>query len=99
MSSKTHAMKTLSNILKWALLVSSPVVLLNGQPGSSPVGVAITAPANGTMVSGNVVASANAMANLGVASVQFFVDGVPIAAALLAPPYTMNWNSTPTTNG
>jgi hypothetical protein len=101
MPSKTRAMKTLSDILKWALLASSPVVLLNGQflPGSSSIGIAITAPANGITVSGNVVVSAHAIADLGVASVQFFIDGVPIAAAVSTPPYSMNWNTTSTANG
>jgi hypothetical protein len=43
--------------------------------------------------------SANASDNVGVASVQFFLDGNNLGAQLTASPYSISWDSTTATNG
>jgi hypothetical protein len=50
-------------------------------------------------VSGTVTVSANATDNVGVASVQFALDGVNLGAAVTSSPYQVPWNTTATANG
>ena len=61
--------------------------------------VSLTAPANGSTVSGTVAVSATASDNVGVAGVQFKLDGANLGAEDTAAPYTVSWNSASTTNG
>jgi hypothetical protein len=66
---------------------------------TTPPTVSMTAPANGTTVSGSAVTlSANASDNIGVVGVQFLLDGAAIGPELTTAPYSMTWNSTTTTN-
>ncbi|MCI0591184.1 MAG: Ig-like domain-containing protein, partial [Gammaproteobacteria bacterium] len=65
---------------------------------TTPPTVSLTAPANGATVSGSSVSvTANASDNVGVASVDFKVDGV-ILFTDTASPYTMTWNTTSATS-
>jgi hypothetical protein len=69
-------------------------------PDTTPPSVAITAPANGALLSGtNVVVSATATDNVAVASVQFRLDGLNLGAARTTAPYSINWDTTTSTNG
>jgi hypothetical protein len=62
--------------------------------------VSMTAPLGGATVSGaNVTVSANASDNVGVAGVQFKVDGNNIGAEDASNPYSVGWNSTGVANG
>jgi hypothetical protein len=65
----------------------------------TPPSVAITAPPAGATVSGTVTVSANASDNVGVAGVQFKLNGANLGAEDTAPPYAIAWNTTTTTNG
>jgi Bacterial Ig domain/Purple acid Phosphatase, N-terminal domain len=66
----------------------------------SPPTVALTAPTASSTVSGSsVTLSATASDNIGVANVQFKVDGTNIGSAITSSPYTTTWNSTSTSNG
>jgi large repetitive protein len=58
---------------------------------ASPPTVSITAPAAGATISGTTTVSANAADNVGVAGVQFAVDGVPLGAEITAAPYSTPW--------
>ncbi|WP_158867385.1 galactose oxidase-like domain-containing protein [Leifsonia sp. AG29] len=64
-----------------------------------PPSVSMTAPASGSTVSGTVSVSATATDNVGVASVQFLLDGAPLAAAVTSAPYTISWDTTSVANG
>ncbi|MDP3544236.1 MAG: Ig-like domain-containing protein [Elusimicrobiota bacterium] len=66
---------------------------------SLPPSVAFTAPAEGASVSGSVPLTALATDNVGVAGVQFRVDGVDLGAELRQPPFTLPWNTTSVPNG
>jgi len=56
--------------------------------------VSLSAPANGATVSGaSVNVSANASDNVGVAGVQFKLDGANLGAEDTASPYSVTWNS------
>jgi regulation of enolase protein 1 (concanavalin A-like superfamily) len=61
--------------------------------------VAITTPVNGSTVSGTVGVVATASDNVGVASVQFLLDGVNFGAPVTAAPFTVVWNTQAFTSG
>src|SRR5688572_24942838 len=59
----------------------------------------MTAPAGGSMVSGTLPVSATASDDVGVASVQFTVDGAAVGSADTSAPFTIQWNSSTVPNG
>ena len=61
--------------------------------------MSITAPASGATVSATASVTANASDNVGVAGVQFRLDGATLGAELTAAPYTLSWDTTTATNG
>jgi len=61
--------------------------------------VQITAPAAGAQVTGNVTITANATDNIGVAGVQFFVDGVAVGPEDLTAGYAFTWDTRTAGNG
>ncbi len=76
------------------------VVRVTQTPGTTPPVVSVTAPAGGASVSGtSVTVSATATSSMGVASVQFLLDGSPVGPSLTAAPYSFTWDSTTAPNG
>jgi hypothetical protein len=69
------------------------------QSDTSPPTIAVTTPLAGTTVTSTVNVSGSATDNVGVAGVQFKLDGVNLGAEVTAPPYTMAWNTTATADG
>ena len=61
--------------------------------------VSITAPASGASVSATVAVTASASDNVGVAGVQFRVDGVNLGGEITAAPYTTSWSTITAANG
>ena len=62
--------------------------------------VSITAPASGATVSGSAVTlSASASDDVGVAGVQFKVDGASVGSEDTTSPYSISWNSTTVSDG
>ena len=68
-------------------------------PDTTPPTVSINAPANNQTVSGTVTITANASDNVGVAGVQFELDGSALGTNLVAAPYSAAWDTTQATNG
>ncbi|QNT70147.1 hypothetical protein HQ394_13430 [Defluviicoccus vanus] len=66
---------------------------------TTPPSVALSSPASGATVSGAVTLAANASDNVGVASVQFRIDGANLNAADTNVPYSVVWNTTSVANG
>ncbi|MBW8828588.1 MAG: DUF1929 domain-containing protein, partial [Burkholderiales bacterium] len=62
-------------------------------PDATPPTVSISAPSAGATVTGSVTVSASASDNVGVAGVQFLLDGAPLGAEVTAIPYTLGWNT------
>jgi fibronectin type 3 domain-containing protein len=60
--------------------------------------VVVTAPGAGTTVSGTVAVTANASDDVGVAGVQFRLDGQNLGAEDTSAPYSVSWNTTTATN-
>ncbi len=68
-------------------------------PDTQSPDVAITSPSSGTTVSGIITVSASASDNIGVAGVQFKVDGTDIGAEDTTAPYSVSWNTASVLNG
>ncbi|HQU98853.1 MAG TPA: Ig-like domain-containing protein [Nitrosomonas sp.] len=63
-------------------------------------GVSVTAPIQGSTISGSsVIVSANATDDIGVLGVQFKLDGTNLGSEDTTAPYTVNWNSTTVPDG
>jgi hypothetical protein len=67
-------------------------------PDTTAPATSITSPSNGATVSGTVSVTATASDNVGVTSVEFYVDGV-LAATDSSSPYSFSWNTTGVANG
>ena len=76
----------------------SPDFTFTTRDGTAPT-VSVTAPSPGATVSGTVTVNGNASDNVGVAGVQFRVDGSNLGAEDTAPPYSVSWNTTTLANG
>ena len=68
-------------------------------PDTTPPLISMTAPISGSTVSGSVTVSATASDNVGVASVQFTLDGANLGTLLTTSPYSISWNTTASTTG
>lgn len=68
-------------------------------PDTTPPTATITTPAPGQIVAGTVPVAATANDDIGVASVQFLLDGQPQGTALTAAPYTIQWVTTSASAG
>jgi hypothetical protein len=79
---------------------SISVTVSNGPPSdTTPPTVALTAPSSGTTVSGVVTVSASASDDVGVAGVQFQLDGANLGAEDTAAPYSTTWDTATTGEG
>src|SRR5205823_5390675 len=76
------------------------VTIANGPPpDTTPPAVSISSPGNGQTVPATVTVSANASDNVGVAGVQFRIDGANFGAEDTTAPYSISWNTTGAANG
>jgi glucose/arabinose dehydrogenase len=66
---------------------------------TTPPTVEITSPAGGTMLNGTVVVSATAADDIGVAGVQFKLDGAVLGIEDTASPYSVSWDTTTALSG
>ena len=80
------------------LLGNRIVAFCSGGDTTPPV-VSMTAPTSGTLVRGTITLSANASDNVGVAGVQFLVDGANTGAEDTTSPYSISFNTSTLTNG
>jgi hypothetical protein len=81
-----------------ATKIATAIIALTLAPGTTPLGISISAPIDGSTVSGSVVISATPSGGPGVAGVQFLADNANIGAEVTAPPFTMNWDSLSVSN-
>jgi hypothetical protein len=86
---------TLSTILTGIGAAATPPP----QTDTTPPTVALTAPVSGNTVKSTVTISASAGDNVGVAGVQFQLDGVKLGAEVTTQPYTVAWNTTSAADG
>ena len=72
---------------------------LSGPPDTTPPSVLITAPSQGAQVVDIVTVTADATDQVGVAGVQFLVDGVNTGVEDTSAPYVLNWDTRAVSNG
>jgi Domain of unknown function (DUF4082)/Bacterial Ig domain/Fibronectin type III domain/Lysyl oxidase len=70
-----------------------------GGEGTEPPAVSIVNPTAGQVVSGTVPVSANVSSSVGISSVQFYLDGKALGAAVSTSPYAISWDTTTATSG
>jgi hypothetical protein len=68
-------------------------------PDTTAPTVSVTAPAGGATVSGSVNVDASASDDVGVANVQFKLDGADLGSADSVAPYSVSWNTAGASNG
>ncbi|HEX4568292.1 MAG TPA: Ig-like domain-containing protein, partial [Vicinamibacterales bacterium] len=71
----------------------------SGVADTTPPSVTISVPSPGASVSGTTTVSATASDNVGVAGVQFKLDGANLGAEDTAGPYSVPWDTTGAANG
>lgn len=72
---------------------------LNATDDTTSPTVSITSPIQGQTVSGNTTITANASDNIGVAGVQFKLDGTNLGAEDTTSPYSISWDTTTVSDG
>jgi hypothetical protein len=85
-------------------LVPSELQAIMSTPTEAPgdttaPAVTIASPAEGSTVAGTATISATASDNVGVAGVQFKLDGANLGAEDTTSPYSISWNTTVVPNG
>jgi hypothetical protein len=60
---------------------------------SGPPSISVTAPANGSVLSGAVTIAASASDNIGLVGIQFLLDGTPLGTEISSAPYSMDWDT------
>ncbi|HEY9226531.1 MAG TPA: LamG-like jellyroll fold domain-containing protein, partial [Gemmatimonadaceae bacterium] len=95
-SGRIDDVRIYSRALTAAELQTDMITPVGGTPAPDVVAptVAISAPAAGANVTGIVSLAASASDNVGVAGVQFLVDGSPVGGEVTVAPYSTNWNAT-----
>src|SRR6266850_3316077 len=78
---------------------AAPVSFTTSIPDTTPPTATVTAPLNGATVNGTISVTATASDNVGVAGVQFLLDGQPLGSEDTAAPYSTTWDSTTAANG
>lgn len=79
---------------------TSSAINFGNPPGTGPPPSAtITAPTNGTTVSGTVTISATASSSASIVGVQFQADGANLGSQVTTAPYSTSWNTTGVGNG
>jgi beta-lactam-binding protein with PASTA domain len=79
--------------------ISFPTTNAAPSPDVKPPAVSLTSPAAGATVAGTISISATASDNVGVAGVQFRLDGADLGVEITAAPYSMRWDTTSATDG
>ena len=101
-SNGSHTLTAVATDVLGLQFTSNPVTVNVANappPDTTPPTVSITSPANGATVSGTITVTANAADNVGVAGVQFRVDGANVGAEDSAAPYSASFNTTAVANG
>src|SRR5439155_1146163 len=72
---------------------------INGTADTTSPTVSVTSPTAGATVTGTITVMANASDDVGVAGVQFKLDGAPLGTEDTVVPYTAVWDTTATSAG
>jgi hypothetical protein len=81
------------------LATSGDFTFTTAAADAQPPTISLTAPATGATVSGLVTVSASAADNVGVAGVQFKLDGANLSSEDTSSPFSLSWNTSGAANG
>src|SRR5205814_788467 len=98
----SHTLSAVARDLLGVRWTSDPVTVTvsNGPPpDTTPPTVSITSPSSGSTVSGTITVTASAPDNVGVAGVEFLLDGANLGAEVTRGPYSAAWDTTTPSNG
>src|SRR5467141_2564814 len=95
-SNASHTLTAVARDAAGNRTTSAPVTVTVFNDTTAPT-VSITSPASGATVSGTITVTASASDNVGVAGVQFQLDGVN-GVEVTAAPYSISWNTTTASN-
>src|SRR5207248_2877037 len=101
----SHTLTAVARDLLGVQYTSDPVTVTvaNSAPpppaDTTPPTVSITSPSSGQTVLGTVSVTASASDDVGVAGVQFLLDGTNLGAESTTAPYSTSWNTTAAANG
>src|SRR5437867_3435766 len=98
----SHTLTAVARDLLGLQWMSDPVTVTvsNGPPpDTTPPTVSITSPSSGSTVSGAITVTASASDNVGVAGVQFLLDGANLGAEDTGAPYSVSWDTTTASGG
>jgi chitodextrinase len=93
-----HALTAVARDAAGNRTTSTAVTVTVAGGDTTPPTVSITGPTAGASVAGTVSVTATAADNIGVAGVQFQLDGANLGAEVTTAPYSVSWTSTTTTN-
>lgn len=91
-SNGSHTLRAVARDALGLRFTSDPVVVTVFNDTTPPT-VAITSPSSGSTVSGTISVSASASDNVGVAGVQFQLDGAPLGTEDTTAPYSVTWDT------
>ena len=98
----THTLTAIARDGAGNSTISAPVSVsvANTAPvDTTPPTVSMPSPSGGSTVSGQVALTASASDNVGVAGVQFKVDGQSLGGEASSSPYSVTWNTTTVADG
>src|SRR5437870_8365542 len=95
-TSGSHTLTAIARDAAGNRTTSSPVLVTVDNVSTT---VSLTSPGNGAAISGTITVSATASDNVGVAGVQFQLDGANLGAEVTAAPYSVSWNTTTASSG
>ena len=78
---------------------ATPVSFSTTVPDTTPPTATLTGPLNLSTVTGSISVTATASDNVGVAGVQFLLDGQSLGSEDTSTPYSITWNTTLAMNG
>jgi predicted secreted protein len=94
----SHALTAVARDLLGVRWTSQPVTVTVFNDTTAPT-VSMTTPAPSSTVRGTAAVNANASDNVGVAGVQFRLDGADLGTEDTTAPYAISWTTTTATNG
>jgi hypothetical protein len=95
----SHTLKAIAQDAAGNQTASASVTVNISNTDTTPPTVSMSAPANGATLSGTANLSCNAADNVGVASVQFQIDGANVGTTDTSAPYTFALNTASYPNG
>ncbi|HKR81668.1 MAG TPA: DUF4038 domain-containing protein [Candidatus Saccharimonadales bacterium] len=99
LSNGTHTVRATAYDAAGNAAYNEVTVTVDNQPDTTAPAVVLTAPADGSTISGTATLSANATDNVGVAGVKFYAGSTQVGTEVTAAPYNVSWNTTAVANG